>query len=271
MRSSATRRWHLACTPRRWPVTTTYRDALIARSETDVAAIGTALAAALPNEVYVLHLIRPPTEGDNSQTDERVVSYVMSFDDDASASAGFAAWAAAWQERYPSESTSASVGDEQFVVAGRAQEADGSRFPLVHLAFRAGTIVSGVSVEFFTGFAPEREMVEALAASQHERIESVLAEGGPGLAGRIVHFDVPGIRPSTAVYGIRAGQRSYRDSDTAVSATESQATATAAGIVDQFQIEQQLAGEPGGASPPFAFYSARIVTFTGADTGDSTW
>ena len=239
------------------------------RSETDVAAIGSALSASAPSRVYALHLVRPTTEGDPSRVEERVVSYVISFDDEESAAAGFSTWAAAWRAGYASASTSVAVGDERFVVAGEATESDGSPFPLVHMAFRTGTLLAGVSVEFFTGFAPEQATVEALAARQEERIDSVLADGGPGLSSRMVYFDVPGTQSITAVYGIRDGQRVFRDSDTVSSAAESQATATAAGIVDQFQIEQQLGGEAGGSEAPLAFYTSRIVTFAASDAASA--
>ena len=133
------------------------------------------------------------------------------------------------------------------------------------MAFRSGSLVAGTSVELFSGFAPEQTTVEALAALQQERIESVLANRAPDLSNRIVQFDLPGTRSITAVYGIRDGQRSFRDSDTPASAAESQAMATAAGIIDQFQVEQQLGGESAGSAPPLAFYTTRIVTFAEAD------
>ena len=236
------------------------------RSDADVALIDSALGAAAPDRVYVLHLLRPTTEGDPSLVEERVVSYVMSFGDESAAAAGYAAWSAAWQAGYASVPTTASVGDERSVVIGEAREADGSPFPLVHVMFRAGLVVAGVSAEFFTGFAPEQETVEELAVRYQERIDAVLDGGAPDLSGRIVYFDAPGVQWTTAMYSVRDGRRLFRDSDTPSSAAESQATATAAGIVDQFQVEQQLGGEPGASAPPLAFYTARIVTFADAGT-----
>lgn len=239
------------------------------RSAEDVALIGASLAAAAPDRVYALHLVRPTTEGDASSVEERVVSYVMSFGDETSAASGYAAWAAAWQAEYESVSTNALVGDERSVVTGEARDADGSPFPLVHVMFRAGSVVAGISVEFFTGFAPAQETAEALAVLQRQRIDAVLTRGAPDLSGRILYFDVPGVQWASAMYGIRDGQRVFRDSDTRSSAAESQATATAAGIVDQFQVEQQLAGDPGGSASPLAFYTARIVTFADAGTAST--
>lgn len=238
------------------------------RSEADVTAIGSALDTAAPNRVYVLHLVRPTVEGDPSGIEERVVSYVMSFGDEASATSGFAAWTGAWRG-YSSAPSDVAVGDERFVVSGEARESDGSPFPLVHIAFRIGSLVAGVSVEFFTGFAPEQATVEALAMLQQERIDATVAEGGPGLSSRMVLFDVPGTQALTAAYGIRDGQRAFRDTDTASSAADSQATATTAGIIDQFQVEQGLGGDLSGAQPPLAFYTNRVVTFAAPDAASA--
>ena len=228
-----------------------------------------ALQAAAPQQLYLEQLAQTGQPWDaSSGTVEQIVSYLFAFGSDAGASAAFPVLAEAWRSGGMSENaTDSTVGDERLLVsgAGRQELGDHAAFQRVDVMFRSGSLIAGVSAERFAGLPIEPALVEALATRQQARIAEVRATGGPGLSQRTLRLVMPGENAIWDFYEVRAGQpvRQFDEGSDAFATRTS--NVAAAGIKDEYRLEQQFVGSLGSSQGPLAFYSARLAAFSDAN------
>ena len=231
-----------------------------------------ALEEADPERAYIVDLIRPIRAGDPSTgTEQRVISYLFTFEDEDAAEEGFAVLAEGWESgSMEEESVDAEIGDEQLLVVGAGRDAlNNAGFERLDYLFRIESIVAGVSVETFVGTPVDQEQVEALAERQAERIEDGLAGDGPGLSNLMARFDVPGTNALWDSYAVRDGEASWESTETEDAFEERQDRVEDEEVVDQYSIEQLVLGDtlPEFAAP-LIFYNSRLSRLGDEDAAE---
>ena len=195
---------------------------------------------------YDSYLYLPDEDDPAAPAVRQVVSYVLEFADEDGAEAAFAFL----EDESASESAEdvrgvAEIGDESEATRDQGEDPEtGDEYAQIDLTFRTDNVHAGVAIIDWQGDEPDLDEVEALAERLLERIETTIADGGPGLGAQVARLAGDGVVTTADQYVLLDGDAIAGFGE---ARRDARGRARAAADVDQtdgYRLSQQLyAGE----------------------------
>ena len=158
------------------------------------------------------------------------------------------------------ESGTRTVGPESRLIRYRGEAAPGQpragmAFAALELDFRVGPLIAGVALTDYSGAEPAVAVVEPLAARFRDRIDRVLAGGGPGLSTRVLRLAGSGVGTYADGYFLLGGEAVPFFGEPAAALAARTAQYAAANQTDWYVLQQAIPAGDGATAVVYLYNS----------------